>query len=56
LFVGLGLFRLETRSDVVGDIDIGNIDGENFKGGGGIDSFFENEAGDRIRVFKNALV
>ena len=55
-FVGLGLLGLEFGADVVTDIDIGDVDGENLEGGAGIDAFAENELGDGVGIFEHVFV
>lgn len=56
LLIGFGLLGLEAGSDVVSDIDIGDIDGKDFERGGGIDSFFENEARDGVGIFQDTFI
>lgn len=55
-FVGFGLFGLKFGTDVVTDIDVGDVDGENLEGGAGIDAFAENEFGDGVGVFEHVFV
>ncbi len=55
-FVGFGLFGLEFGTDVVADIDVGDVDGEDFEGGASIDAFAEDEFGDGVWVFEDVFV
>ncbi len=54
--VGIGLMRLEVRTDVFPNVHVGYIDRENLEGGAGVEPLCENRLGDRIRVLENFFV
>ena len=56
LFVCFCLFGLEAGTDVVGDINIGDVDGKDFEGGAGVDSFLQNKTGDGIGILEDFFV
>ena len=43
-------------TDVFTYVDVGNVDGQDFKSRTGIQTLFEYQFGDRVRIFQNLLV
>lgn len=56
VLVGFGLTFLEGGTDVLSDIDVGDIDGEDFEGGVGVETFFQHPLGDVVGIFQHILV
>ena len=52
----LGLVCLKPRTDIIADIDISDIDRDNFKSGLGIESSVENSSADSVRIFQDFRV
>ena len=56
VFVGVGLVDLQGGTDVFTYVDVGNVDGQDFKSRTGIQTLFEYQFGDGVRIFQNLLV
>ena len=56
VFVGVGLVDLQGGPDVLTYVDVGNVDGQDFKSRTGIQTLFEYQFGDGVRIFQNLLV
>src|SRR6185369_5271300 len=56
LLVGLGLGGLELGADVLADVDVGDIDGENLEGAAGVKAFGHDGLGDVVGVLQHGLV
>ena len=54
--VGLGLVELQTGADVLADIHVGDVNGENLERGARVEALFERGLADALRVFQNVLV
>lgn len=55
-FVGFRLIGLQFRADVASDIDVGDINGQNFKGRARIQTFFQYGARNVVGVFQDVGV
>ena len=55
-FVGLGLVGLEFGADVFTDVDVGDIDRQDFEGGVGVEALGEHGFGDVVGVFEHVFV
>ena len=55
-FVRFGLLGLQLGTHIFTHVNVGDVDGENFKGGASIHAFVQNELGDAVRVFEHGFV
>eukprot|EP00913_Durusdinium_trenchii_P028411 g26639.t1 len=56
LHVGLGLFGLQACADVSSDVDVGDVDRNDFECGVRLEALCENQPRDRVGVLENLLV
>ena len=54
--VGFGLKGLQVGADVVADVDIGDIDRQDFIGRAGVEAFLEHSLRDRVGLFEDLEV
>ena len=54
--VCFSLIRLQSRANVFPDVNIGDVDGDDFEGGLSIESTPQNSLGDHVRIFENVLM
>ena len=55
-FVRFGLFRLQSRADVLAHVHVGDVDGEDFKGGVAVERLAEDRFGNAVGMFEHVLI
>ena len=54
--VGFGLLGLEFGADVVAHVDVGDVDGKDFKGGVAVETLGQHVLGDAVGIFEHLFI